>query len=253
MLLHRRMLSNSTNNSGGGSSDVIDYSKQYFTMEVLENDVEIMFMCYTFGEPLDIISYSLDEGKTWIIHDEGWNFSIYANRGTKILWRILSNIKDNLETPPFQFRSSGKINVFGNLMSLYYFDDFENKSLTLIAQCNALFASCSVVDAKNLVLPKNTTPYCYLNMFLFNHELITAPKLVADYLSVGCYKGMFHDCSLLSYVEIHATVYDEYSDANMIFDSWLSGTAPTGIVKRKQEFTLADHYIPDGWTIEHLN
>lgn len=250
MLLHRRMMGNTAKSSGGG--DGVDYSKQYFTMEVLENDVEIIFWCYTFGEPLDIISYSLDEGKTWTIHEGDWNFSIFVNRGTKILWRILSNIKDNLETPPFKFSSSGKINVFGNLMSLYYFDDFENKSLTLIAQCNALFASCSVVDAKNLVLPKNTTPYCYLNMFLNNSELIAAPKLVGDYLSVGCYRGMFEDCSSLSYVEIHATTYDEYQ-GDGIFDSWLSGTAPTGIVKRKQEFTLADPYIPDGWTIKYLN
>lgn len=256
MLLHRRMMGNTT--KGGGSSDGIDYSKQYFTMEAVE-DTRITIYIYAYiVKPIDIVSYSLDEGKTWTTYN---NVTSYINTpvltaGSKILWKILPNIEYNNYFYLFTFGSQGKVNVFGNLMSLFYFDDFENKSLTLINQCDSLFTSCDIVEAKNLVLPNNTTDGCYYEMFAYNIHLVSAPVLIADTLNYACYEGMFRNCYSIECIELFATqynIYDSWMDVAFIFDGWLDDVAPIGVLKRKREFTAVDSYIPDGWTVEYLN
>lgn len=251
MLLRRRKMGNTTNSGG------IDYSKQYFTMEALEDTIITIYIYSYIVKPVDIVSYSLDEGKTWTTYN---NVTSYINTpvltaGSKILWKILPNIEYNNDSYLFTFGSQGKVNVFGNLMSLFYFDDFENKNLTLGNQCNSLFCDCKIVEAKNLVLPNNTTDGCYYEMFAYNIHLISAPVLIADTLNYSCYEGMFRECYSIERIELFATQYVVYTwmDVSYIFNGWLDNVAPIGVLKRKREFTAVDPYIPSGWTIEYLD
>lgn len=251
MLLRRRKMGNTTNSGG------IDYSKQYFTMEAVSDDVTITFLPNYFR--ISTVAYSYDNGNAWTTKNNvKMDFSISLTKGEKVLWSIFPGV-ETFNSSVFSFRLEGKVNVYGNIMSLYHMSDYYGKELTLHFQFSYLFTSWdagSVVDASNLILPNNTFPNCYAYMFDGNENLIAAPKLVADYLCTGCYAGMFDGCNLLDYVEIHATQMEEsfWGDTSYyIFNSWLEDTASTGVVKRKREFTAVDSYIPNGWTIEYLD
>lgn len=258
MLLHRRMMGNTTN-GGGSSNDGIDYAKQYFTIEAVSDDVTITFLPNYLK--IHTVAYSYDNGNTWTTRNNvKMEFSISLTSGEKVLWSMFPNVEnENFNSSIFSFRLEGKVNVYGNIMSLYYMNDYYGKELTINHQFAYLFTTWSagsVVDASNLILPNNTTSYCYNSMFANNKNLIAAPKLVADYLYGSCYYYMFENCYALNYVEIYATQIEEswWGDTSYdIFNGWLDNTASSGVVKRKREFTAVDPHIPAGWTIEYLN
>lgn len=95
----------------------------------------------------------------------------------------------------FQFITSGlgKLKVESNLSSLVSSATVEDDY-----QFNSLFSGCSnIVDASKLTLPKNTTKWCYANMFLDCNNLTAAPQLPATGLNRWCYSSMFGNCSSL--------------------------------------------------------
>ena len=98
--------------------------------------------------------------------------------------------------------STAAFNVYGNIMSLIYEDDFIGKtSLPSDTDRNfcSMFKNTSIVNASNLVLPATTlTNYCYSNMF-YGSSLTTAPSILpATTLTEGCYQDMFRNCSSLT-------------------------------------------------------
>ena len=126
------------------------------------------------------------------------------------------------------FSSSGKFNVYGNIMSIYYGDDFIGQT-DLTGKNYAfykLFYQCSkLINAENIILqakilydycysfmfsgclsltkapelPATTlASYCYFQMFGSCYSLTTAPELQASTLKTGCYNYMFNLCSSLT-------------------------------------------------------
>lgn len=250
MLLHRRYI----NNLSKKEEPEIDYSIQYFTIESLEDNNRVSI---NFGyQMIDDINpftcyYSTDNGVTWNAvkgSAYGLSFGKVLSAGSKIL--IKSNYYcTNSITPSMVYCGiQGKVNVYGNVMSLGYMDDFINKELSIDNQFQYLFGWCPIISAKNLILPINTTMYCYTDMFSYCEELVEAPTLVADYLYSYCYYNMFAGCSKLKTIKILATQYESRMLIGETFSGWRD-IAPNVTLYRKKEFSIMDDYVPSTWTI----
>ena len=121
------------------------------------------------------------------------------------------------------FSSTGNFNVSGNIMSLYYGDEFiGQKDLTgkNFAFC-VLFSGCNkLVNAENLILPATTlTDNCYAYMFNDCTSLTSAPSILpATTLTNYCYSGMFNGCTSLTIApELPATTLDSNCYESMFY------------------------------------
>lgn len=131
-----------------------------------------------------------------------------------------------------QFGSTCKFKVSGNIMSLIFGDNFEDK--TDLTNCNYcfcyLFYNCShLVDASNLILPATTLAEgCYQNMFYGCNSLTSAPQILpATTLAMQCYDSMFHGCSSLTAApELPATTLAVSCYINMFHGCSSLTTAP---------------------------
>lgn len=225
-----------------------DYSINYLTFEPLEDG--------TFSFTTNNIDYSLDEGKTWTTLVAGANTPI-INSGNKILWKadeLTSTSSNGIGT----FSSTGQFEVYGNVMSLVYGDDFENnKNFPASSSDNfvRLFLNCSkLTNAKNLILPATTLELgCYKEMFRDCILLTTAPVLPAEALVPECYTRMFYNCSSLNYVEAN---FKSGLDASSCLNDWLSGVSSHGEFIKNPLLSISNvadinYYIkvPDSWII----
>ena len=165
-----------------------DYSKQYLTFEALENTT------FTFSK--NDLQYSIDNGVTWATLVKG-TASPTINAGNKILWKQTGLISNGIGT----FSSTGNFIVYGNVMSLYYGDNFIGQT-DLTGKNFAfrrLFKDCNLINAKNLILPATIlTNNCYECMFESCASLTSAPELPATTLAGSCYANMFVNCTSLT-------------------------------------------------------
>ena len=177
------------------------------------------------------------------------------------------------------FNITQSCNVGGNIMSLLFNDDFENK--TDLTGYNGAFAGLfiqqPIVDASELILSATTlTEACYSGMFQSCTSLTTAPALPATTLADGCYFGMFDGCTLLTtapalpattlanscyhhmfynctnlnYIKMLATDIS----AEDCLNSWVYGVSATGTFVKNpalSEETIGRGVsgIPEGWTV----
>ena len=198
-----------------------DYSQDYFTFEALEDG--------TFQFTKNALQYSVDGGKTWeTLAANTATPTITA--GSKILWKQ-TGLTPGTNSGIGRFYATGKFNVSGNIMSLYYGDDFiEQTDLTGKEYTfNGLFYTLfKLVSAENLILPATTLAnYCYGSMFQFCTSLTTAPELPATTLANSCYNSMFYGCtSLTSAPKLPATRLAENCYYNMFNGCTSLTTAP---------------------------
>ncbi len=135
------------------------------------------------------------------------SISIRANAGERVWFRGHNNSYSGVI-----FRNtSGSFYLYGNLMSLIYGDDFEDKKeLTGEETFYKLFFDNSGIynhPTKDIELPASTlTTSCYRNMFYKCPNLTRAPKLPAKILTEACYASMFAYCtSIKEFPEMAAT------------------------------------------------
>ena len=126
----------------------------------------------------------------------------------------------------------GVSDIFGNIMSLIYGDDFIGKTTWQERgqryDRDGFFAGSNIRSAEKLVLPATTlTEDAYEWMFLDCRDLIAAPEeLPATTLAKKCYSGMFFNCSnLTTSPELPANVLAEACYYEMYALSGLT-TAP---------------------------
>lgn len=240
------------------------WADEYLTFVALEDG--------KFGTDYGGLKYSLNNGKTWYeLRMEYYTDTVTA--GNKIMWKgHFGGSLYNL------FKSTGKFDVQGNVMSLLYGDDFKGQT-DLSGYDNAIFISLfkgtQVVNAKNLSLPATTlgracynsmfagctslvtapklpattlTDSCYFGMFEGCTSLVTAPELPATTLADGCYKAMFRSCTSLNYIK---AMFTTTPDNNYTHD-WVKGVASTGTFIKNSAATwdvTGDSGIPSGWTV----
>ena len=173
----------------------------------------------TFSFSKDGLGYSLDNGTSWTTLSAG-SSTPTITKGSKVLWK--GDYKGTGSSNYGRFSSTGKFNVSGNIMSLTYGDDFEDKiDLTGSNYCfNKLFYGCSnLIDASNLILPATTlAKSCYSGMFQGCTSLTTAPELPATTLADDCYNSMFKECTSLTLApELPATTLAKSCYYNMFY------------------------------------
>ena len=206
--------------SGWTISYMRDYSKEYLTFEAIEDG--------TFTFTGNSMQYSVDDGNTWTTLASN-TASPTVTAGNKILWKQ-TNPTITTAGGIGRFISSGKFNVEGNVMSLYYGDNFMNQ--TALNNDNVflgLFYGCSnLISAENLVLPATTlSNNCYRSMFYGCTSLTTAPALPATTLADECYSFMFASCtSLTTAPQLQATTLANYCYNYMFKDCTSLTTAP---------------------------
>ena len=190
-----------------------DYSKEYLTIEAVDNSVLVSFILGTTSgmSASKDIQYSKDKSN-WTTVSFGPTENIPGvgiNKGEKLYLRGNNTTysdysdDDNNEYYYCNIKITGdnsSAKLYGNIMSLLYADNFANQT-TLHNRCTfgSLFrSSTALTDASNLVLPATTlSERCYQFMFSYCSSLISVPKLPATTLTPWCYSGMFQDCTSL--------------------------------------------------------
>ena len=159
------------------------------------------------------LSYSLDGGNTWTVLRAGAS-TLVISVGDSVMWKNNTEISPSPSEGIGTFSSTGRFDISGNIMSLYYGEncagqtDLLGKNYTF----SSLFADCTgLVSAETLQLPATTlADYCYSSMFENCINLISAPVLPATSLAECCYGSMFEDCiSLVSAPALPATTLKE--------------------------------------------
>ena len=90
------------------------------------------------------------------------------------------------------------VEIYGNIMSLLYGDDFADQETldTPLAFANLFMENLTLMKCVNLVLPATTlSPSCYKEMFKGCGSITYVPELPAHELADNCYMGMFKCCS----------------------------------------------------------
>ena len=220
---------NWSSNCGGGKTP------QYLTLVALENGSFSFSGTSSSTVDNSSIQYSLNSGSTWNTLTRGNSVSVTS--GQKVMWKstTLEPIPSapNVDMGIGRFVSTGSFNVEGNVMSLYYGDNFStDKTIYQQYAFENLFKGCSgLTSAENLILPATTLGYCcYRNMFQNCTSLTTAPELPATNLSGGnsCYNLMFYNCtSLRAAPQLPATTLSRGCYANMFYNCTSITTAPS--------------------------
>ena len=183
-----------------GSGDIVissgekPYEEQYLTFEALEDG--------SFSFTDNDLQYSLDDGVTWETLTAGTSTPTIS-AGNKILWKQTGLVPNSSNYSGIgKFSSTGQFNVYGNIMSLYFGDDFiGKKDLTGKDYAfNDLFYGCSkLISAENLILPATIlAKRCYASMLSWCESLVKCPELPATTLADECYYAMFYRCLSLT-------------------------------------------------------
>lgn len=148
--------------------------------------LEIMSDTATIYSNINSLEYKVDNGE-W----QQYNGGIEATLGQKIQWRgHLTETNGNV------FRSTGDIRVFGNINSVYDYDNFTTNCYDYF---QFFYQNDDVIDAEHLILPATTlTQEAYKCMFSGAVNLVTPPALPATTLAIDCYSQMFKGCSSLT-------------------------------------------------------
>ena len=198
----------------------IDYFKEYFTIEALEDGL-------TAKLSINTCEYRVDNGDwTTLVSDTD---TIVINTGQTLSFK--GNLTPMTTRGIGAFTISKKCNVKGNIMSLLYGDDFIDKiDLTgkKWAFSNLFYNCTNIVDASKLILPATTLDYyCYYSMFSGCKNLTAAPELPATTLDYYCYYSMFYECtSLTTAPELPATTLAKYCYSTMFYGCTNLTTAP---------------------------
>lgn len=191
------------------------YSAMPLTFEILSGGTVWLYSQYPDTAPDKKLEYSLNDGP-WQEMLGKYNPPIEERiqveagdlirfRGVKTdnnrigftnLWRI------NTEDAAY--------NICGNIMSIIYPDDFENKELSDGMRFQSCFGGYDYdaggpISAENLILPDNVVQRCYYQMFYYAKNLKIGPVLPADMLEGACYYHMFAGCKSIEQITMLAT------------------------------------------------
>ena len=156
-----------------------DYSSQYFTIDVISGN-----SIGWYSNDNIALDYSIDSGNTWTSIS---NSTISVQQGDKVLFKGNNSTTTSIGIGTFTSTST-TFNVYGNVMSLLYGDNFIGQTNLSYNIFRSLLSGSSVVSAENLVLPSTTLTYgCYSSMFQNCSSLTVAPQLPATTMGDYCY------------------------------------------------------------------
>lgn len=192
----------------------------YMYVEALEDGLQVLFKHNVYdtsnGHGVDHeheVYYSQDKTNWKLLQNNEYSISI--NTGERLYFKCSSIPCTYMSNGLGQFTITKRCNVAGNVTSILYGDDCDNRtdlkvidlhssSLALKDYANAfkkLFYNCTtIVDASKLDLHSKTlTNACYREMFSGCTSLIATPELCDDVtMNEACYWGMFESCTSLT-------------------------------------------------------
>ena len=244
------------------SGDSIDsYANEYLTIEILSATTNDYIAFFRKNSTISSaqIQYSKNGGEWNYLNSSLKNnlpyYYISVSNGDIIKFKC-KNIK--WENYYLYSETNIKVNVYGNIMSLLYEDEFSGQTTISNNNFMGLFTrsltNLDIINAKNLVLPATTFPnncyrqmfarctnlrnapalpattlntYCYCDMFSGCTSLVTAPELPAKNLANYCYDRMFEGCTSLRIApELPATKLSSYCYFSMFRNCSSLTTAP---------------------------
>lgn len=242
----------------------------YLCFDFVEYDyTDITFKFSINSNPnITSVSYSVNDGENWITID---NFSsnqeigIHPISGLKVLFKgeAISYNDSQFKLLGIDYNNKDVVcNVSGNIMSLLYNDDFENK-LEFPEGSTSTFSGLfgggwsRNMSFDGIKLPATRLAKdCYNGMFYAAINMITAPELPATILPERCYRYMFAGCSKLNSVKMMGISLDGEATAFQVFDSWLRDVSENGVIIKSKdsqiEFPTGASGIPTGWTVEEI-
>lgn len=236
-----------------------------FLYEVLGKDISPIVQPIQYskngGEWQTFYPFDGEEGENGISVQQGdvirlkGNNPAYANSGEPLEKFTTFNTR----AAAYVLDPQPIIDVYGNIMSLIYGDNFiGNNTLTEPYTFRLLFENGVVRNAENLILPSTVlTEGCYSGMFQYlpsppvtgtvrEHHLITAPELPATTLAQGCYTQMFAGAHLLTKAPsiLPATTLVQYCYSGMFWGCTSLTTAPelpaTTLAQRCYDYMFYD-------------
>jgi len=167
---------------------ILSFETVYFAMANKDEyyGCDISFTAATTGDKL---YYSRDYGQNWSEYTE----PIETEYNENILFK--GQLTANGSNGIGKFATTGMFNVYGNVMSLIYGDNFSgNTAMTADYNFAHLLEDCDrLMDAHELILPSTTLmPHCYDSMFKGCDSVTELPTLKATTLAEGCYSYMFY-------------------------------------------------------------
>lgn len=183
---------------------VPSYSEQYLTLEALDtNNVTINI----YPQYNDSKVYYKNDNEEWTEYNN--SDTITLNSKSKIMFK--QTLPSSSQAAQFEILT-GYVNVYGNIMSMVYGDDFFGKTSLLNYNLGQMFNACNIKDARNLILAATTLGNeCYNGMFYECRSLTQAPSLPATTLANSCYANMFYGCESLTQAPVlPATTLAEY-------------------------------------------
>lgn len=196
----------------------------YHTWEYVKPTVNLMINKNMEGWiEWDFTPIPLAAGETLYLKGDNQNgFSVVVENWTGVTYSFGGMNEDGNG-------STGKFECHGNIMSLLYSDEFEDKTTIPNAYCfSGLFADCSSLTTAPK-LPATTLAYgCYDSMFYACKSLTNAPELQATTLADECYYNMFSNCTNLTTApELPATTLAEMCYGMMFNGCTSLTTAPS--------------------------
>ena len=203
---------------GGGGTD---YSQQYLTFRNTDGgDISCYFTRNGFGGQSGDLYWSSDGGTTWNQYGFSYHEEIGGSGCTEVILKgdltnydIIGDMynPEGIGTFTFNYVSSNRITIEGNIMSLLAGDNFVGEDDLTTYSTSHLFIDLFhdnanarfIIYADNLILPAMTLiPHCYAYMFSNCEKLMTAPELPAIYEVTDCYDHMFAYCYNLRHIKM---------------------------------------------------
>ena len=228
------------------------------------------------GSPSGDFQTSRDGGNTWADYTIGT--AITLNTDDEVSFRAnIDRTSEQSNQKYFYFKTTGKIEAWHNVMSLYRANDFATYNTVVSYAFYRLFYGCTSLT-KAPALPATTLAgYCYDSMFSNCSSLTKAPALPATKLATGCYPDMFSNCTSLteapalpatkladrcyqymfsycnSLNEVRCQMPSSYSSSaiSSYAMDWLSGVSSTGTFYTNEDANWSSDSasgIPTGWT-----
>ena len=219
--------------SGGGGGEV---DLDYMTLSALgDGEITITIPAELSSKYATSFSYSKDKS-TWtdtIVDNTAKTISIPITSGDNVYFKgDALTWFDEENYGGLSINSTANIDASGNIMSLLYGDNFEDKTTLPVGynfNFSGLFSSNEhLINAKDLKLPATTlNDNCYYSMFDSCISLVNAPALPATTLANSCYENMFSTCSSLNAApELPATTLATHCYFSMFSDCETLTTAP---------------------------
>ena len=195
-----------TNNSGITAEVIVtqypNYNDCYLSFEILYGGN--IYWWSESSSNTKTIEYSKDGGSTWTsITSSTAGTPISVSKGENVIFRG-NNTRYYENTYRTAFRTDlgntkAAFNIYGNILSLNYGDDFSNYNTVDDTEGNTyrgLFFPCyGIVDASRLYLLRGTPPTsCCNSMFRGCTGMTAMPSLTNCGVSSGCYANAFYDC-----------------------------------------------------------